>query len=488
MRPPIPLARPLLSSLIAGGLAAGCGQGAERGPGGDERAPTAGDSSVEDASTRRPSVALILIDTLRPDHLQSHGYASETSPFLAELAGRAVVFDNAFSTSSWTAPSTASVFTGLYPNEHGVVAGFRAQSKVVGEEGEGDPDGPDDGPDDGPGAIELITMPGLPTLPELLKAAGYVTHGLATNINIGAELGFDRGFDEFERLHKEPAEGIVARALEWREGLDPAEPYFLYLHLNDVHKPYEGREEFGYAPPAEDGSHEDKVAAYDSEIRYVDHWLERLFEGMGWDDGEAVVMLVSDHGEEFRDHGGWGHRYSLHAEVNDVLMMLYAPGLGVAGGRRAASNVSLIDVRATLLEAAGYGGDELGALAGSGRSLLDLAREPDAPLDRTLFAHRVRGRSDAPLLERKPLWSVVAGRWKLLDNGEKGTVQLFDTRADPAELRDLADERPDVVERLAAELARFREEAVLRKGDTVHLEVDDELLEHLEELGYAGRD
>ena len=460
-RPVAGAARPRLELIAALALACAAPACAPSAP------ADAGDAPAPGAEPRADLV-LILIDTLRPDHLQPYGYEAPTSPFLARLADRAVVFERAFSTSSWTAPATASVFTGLYPNEHGVVAGFRAQRHL------------DEALEE---RLQLVALPAdRATLPELLADAGYATFGLASNINVGSELGFDRGFEQFERLHRAPAAEIVERVLAWRAQLDPERPYFLYLHLNDVHMPYEGRPEFGYEPGAE--GLENQIAAYDSEIRYLDHWLGELDRGMGWAAGrDTFLMLVSDHGEEFLEHGAVGHRFSLHAEVNDVLMMVAAPG--AAAGARVGANASLVDVLPTLLDAAGL--EPPPGLAG--RSLAPLLAAPAAELgERALFAHRVRGKSERPLDERRALWAIVSGPWKLLLDETDGSARLYDTAADPGETEDLAAARPELVERLRAELETFRSETVLHAGSEVEVLVDQELLEHLRELGYAGQE
>ena len=119
---------------------------------------------------RKPNVVLVVIDTLRPDHLGFGGYTRETAPFLAGLAAEGTVFERAFSTSSWTAPSTASIFTGLYPPRHGVVKGFFAHFHGAQEDGLGEPQ-----------ALDLVGLPReYPTLPELFQAEGYRTFALTT--------------------------------------------------------------------------------------------------------------------------------------------------------------------------------------------------------------------------------------------------------------------------------------------------------------------
>ena len=129
---------------------------------------------------QRPNVVVIVLDTLRPDYLGFYGYEKEMAPFLARLANESVVFERAFSTSSWTAPSTSSLFTSLYPPQHGAVEGFMMhQLRTKWREREG---------------TEIIPLNRLPSdralLPEIFQSMGYRTFGIATNVNIGDEIGF----------------------------------------------------------------------------------------------------------------------------------------------------------------------------------------------------------------------------------------------------------------------------------------------------------
>src|SRR5262245_5124877 len=286
---------------------------------------------------RRPNVVLILIDTLRPDHLELCGYERATAPWIAEVGARGAVFPRAYSSSAWTPPATASVFTGLYPTGHGVVHGFETDAWVKKQVEQGQP-------------VE-ITVASMPedhaTLPERLQQAGYRTWGFATNPHITASFGFDRGFDIFHNNSSRSADAVVDRVLERRaELVQDDRPYFLYLHLNDVHKPYHKREPW-YAPGTDERTEE--IAQYDSSVSFVDAELRRLAEGLGWGP-ETVVCLISDHGEGFNEHGFYGHGSSLHTELNRVLMVFAGPD--IAPGLVDA-NASLVDVAPTLLELCG---------------------------------------------------------------------------------------------------------------------------------------
>lgn len=433
-------------------LAAACGSGPERAPG------------------PLPDVVVVLIDTLRRDHLEVYGYERPTAPYLARLAERAVVFDRAYATSSWTAPTTATVFTGLYPPRHGVVLGFNAYGKE-----EEDGGGPEDAEDAEEADLLLSCLPaGLKTLPELLREAGYQTYGIASNVNIMPARGFGRGFDRFERQHKSDALELSQRILAWNTERDPARPAFWYLHFNDVHKPYDRREQW-YVGPAQSGKRDELVALYDSEIGYVDAVLSELAGELGWGD-DTLWVVLADHGEEFEDHGAYGHRFRLFQELVHVPLMIRPPGR-TRGARvdRLVSQIDLLPTVADLLALEVEG-------ARDGRSLVPLLEDPDADLGaRTLFAQRCKPGSD------KTLWAVIQERWKLVSLDTRERPSLYDLDADPRELDDVAREHPDVVAALMERLEVFQRVAPL-ESETLTVEMDEDLRGHLEEMGYAGDD
>ena len=387
----------------------------------------------------RPDIVLVLIDTLRVDHLPTWGYPKDTAPWLSAVADEGLVFEHAWSTSSWTAPSTASVFTGLYPPQHGVILGMQMTETQ------------------GAGTVELNTIPNdIATLPELMKAAGYSTHGVASNINIGDDIGFSRGFDRFVYSPGSPASELAREVAGWKEELD-AGPSFLYLHLNDVHSPYEARSPWYEEPESES---ERMVAAYDSEIAYVDQQLSRLHEHLGWDD--ALLLVVTDHGEEFGDHGRYGHLFQLYRELNQVAIVAHGPGIEPG---RVRAHASLIDILPTLAATAGFEPQGEGIALG-----------PELE-DRRLFAHRHRVLAGQP----EEIWAVIEGDQRLITGPGRPELYALD---DAREQRDLSFERADEVARLQAELEGFRSGLTLR-SEAVSTELDAQELEMLKSLGYV---
>jgi arylsulfatase A-like enzyme len=414
-----------------------------------------------------PDVVLILIDTLRPDHLAFYGYDRPTAPYLASLARGGTVFEHANSTSSWTAPATASVFTGLYPTHHGVTEGFFAHRDRVRALAAA-----------GTATIPLNRLPdGVATVAQVFERAGYRTYGAATNVNVGPDIGFDRGFDRFEYARRVSARRLFERIAPWgAEMASSTRPTFLYLHLNDVHFPYERREPW-YVP--QDDPLADDIAAYDSQIAYVDHQLAALGKAFGWDD-RTLVAVVSDHGEEFGEHGGRRHQRGLHQELTHVVMMLRGPGVPAA---RVAAQVSLVDVLPTLIELAELPAPATGGARRDGRSLVPLMRGDPGVVTafraRALLAHRVsriRG-------SEEQWWATMRAGWKLVVDSDG--AQLYDHARDPFEHHDLAAQEPARTSMLHAALDAMRTGAVRPAQARAAVPLDAGLLQALQALGYV---
>lgn len=427
------------------------------------------------ADVERPNVVLILLDTLRPDHLEVYGYEKETAPWMAEIGARGAVFERAYSSSAWTPPSTASVFTGLYPTGHGLVHGFETSDWVKRQLEQGHDV-----------EIEVAQLPtDHPTLPEHFQNAGYVTMGMATNPHITGMFGFDRGFDRYLARSDEPADKVVDWLLARKDELETSgKPYFLYLHLNDVHLPYDAREPW-YEPGADEQA--DNVARYDSEISYLDNELRRLAESFGWGP-ETLICLVSDHGEAFMEHGYNGHNSSIHSELNRVLMMMAGPGVEPG---RVTANVSLIDVAPTLLQMCGLVGGEMDGISLRRLAAADTrAEESERLAERLLFAHR-RGMSESALESAQNdvgLWSVLRGDWRLILDEVEETEMLFDHANDPLEQSNQLDAKPDLSGELRDILDTFRARGIREAGARARVSMSQELMDELEKMGYAGDD
>lgn len=426
-------------------------------------------SPLESRFAQRPNVVVFLIDTLRPDYLGAYGYPQPTAPFLTKMAKKSVVFEQAFSTSSWTVPSIASLFISAYPHQHGVVQGMMAHREKL------DALGTEEG-----AKLTLNRLPtDVATLAERFNELGYSTYGIAANVNLGTELGFQRGFDKFH-FERGVSARHVHRILEnWKEELSRSKPFLAYVHLNDVHSPFEKRDPY-YQPPPSPDPREVTRAKYLSEIGFVDEYLARTCELLG-DDENTIFVFLSDHGEEFWDHGGTFHGGTLYRELTRVLMMFSSPARGIEP-RRVNVNTSLIDVLPTLVDLAG--GELDSRWKGySLRPVLENAR--DAPAleaklrERTLYAHLAQ-RGNA-----RHRWAAFDGDSYLIETNA-GVNELFD-RSDISQVNDVYRSSPDRARALSTLLADIKEDRGRRDPDTVEVELDQELLETLRSLGYVER-
>jgi arylsulfatase A-like enzyme len=290
------------------------------------------------SNQKNVNVVLVVIDTLRSDHLPFYGYHKNTSPFMWELSKKSIVFKNAFSASSWTSPATASIFTSLYPFQHQVYLGLLAIRNAQKK----DP------------KITVNKIPkGITTITEALKENGYSTYGISDNLNIGARQGFTQGFDDFATFMYKGAptvNGVIKQ--KWGKKLKEKEKYFLYIHYMDPHAPYHPREP--WHKPNED-NRKNRISAYDSEINYVDQYLKELFELFKWQEN-TLLIITSDHGEGLWDHGFMGHGKTLYREEIQVPLLFYLPG-----GTKPElidTNVSTIDIFPTVLELLGLPEDK----------------------------------------------------------------------------------------------------------------------------------
>ena len=310
---------PRLLALLAALLIAACG-GADRSGELDVLTSAEAPVGLEPGLAEGRNVVVIVIDTLRADHLPFYGFERDTAPYLTSLADRGVVFERAWSTSSWTAPATASLFTSTHPNEHGVTMGLKVYRTLEGEHV----------------GLELNRIPeSLDTLPTVMKSLGYRTFGVADNPNIGSFMGFDRGFDEFVNLPKDTRERYGDKLNEvvtgWKDELLAGEPYFLYLHYIEPHSPYRRHDEYLEQPDVVPEDEMMDLDAYASEIRYADERIRELGEMLSWDDN-TLIVFASDHGQAFDEHGHKGHGFYLYNELTQIPLFVHLSGEGAPVG------------------------------------------------------------------------------------------------------------------------------------------------------------
>jgi arylsulfatase A-like enzyme len=416
------------------------------GPGGGEPSP--------------PNVLILLLDTTRADRCGFLGYPRPTTPHLDELAKSSVVYEDCWSTASWTGPSHASLFTGLRPEHHGVF-------------------------NDG----SLALRPEAETLAEILSANGWQTASWSNNPYVSAEFGLTQGFRKDEALHRIPnrtypwARDTHALALKWMlEQRDAKKPFLAFVNDLEPHFPYhpprdvEARfvrpdvpaaavrsirdlvfprslglclGEEAWAP----GEREALSDLYDAEIATLDAEVGTLVDGMraaGLLDRTLLVVL-SDHGEGVGDHGFIEHGIFMYRNLLRVPLVLRLPGQ-FGGGRRVKDVVRIEDVFPTVLETCGVpvpGGVDGRSLRGdtSGRTAIAYDGAYTSWAEK---AARAYPKADLAFL-RTGRRSAFDGRWHLIVDDRERT-ELYDVAADPGELRDVAAAHPDVVARLRAVL------------------------------------
>jgi arylsulfatase A-like enzyme len=416
---------------------------------------------------------LISLDTLRADHLSLYGYPRPTTPFLESLQPRALVFELAIAQFPNTLASHMSIFTGLYPAEHGVYP----------------PSG--------------VLPAGIETLPEAFSRAGFRTAGFTEGGYMRGRPGFRRGFDEWHassRRDPREMERTVARGVEFLRALSDDDRFFLFLHTYAPHAPYAPPDAYRdrywkRADPAgarpsdreltelnERGERlqpdvlEWYVALYDATINYVDDVLADLFaqlEALGLDD-DTTIVVTSDHGEEFQEHGRLAHTQLYHETLRVPLVLVHPDLASGGGGERGARAgrwsglVELVDLAPTLYALAGIAP----RTAPSGR---DLLAAPSAAAD----DDRAWAEAGA---EMRALYRRDGDRvLHLVETAGAGRVELFDVTADPGEQRDVAEERPRDARALRDELDGRRFEP---RSPPVEQELDSATQEELRALGY----
>ncbi len=449
----------------------------------------------------RPDVIVILVDTLRRDHLDYFGYERPTSPDLDRLFDQSYVFTQAYTPSTWTVPSVASLFTGIYPSSHGITTGIHKLSQE------------------------------LPTLAEHFRTYGYRTGAMIGNQILVSRNGFLQGFDSFfpadppfwcrvmrtafERVAQQLTRPSSARSggrlnVEARAWLErtAGEPRFLYIHYIEPHSAYEPHPRYRDAvapgvpqgpvnpPMFQDYRHElggrdcndwecvenpptltpqdlaGMVASYDGEVRRTDAYvgtLVRFLGELGMLD-RCHIIFCADHGEEFFDHRGWFHGNSIYEEMTGCPLAYRPPG-GLPAPVRIARPVAQLDLIRTLFTILGmesmpmHQGREIPELLGAA---------PPAPAP--------------PVLSELPpyLFSLRQGDWKIVQRGPTDSPEwrLFNLRSDPGEQENLASAHPDTLRMMRGwlqDIVATHARSLVRPGVITD---DPEMLRNLRNLGY----
>jgi arylsulfatase A-like enzyme len=352
-----------------------------------------------------PNVILIVPDALRADHLGCYGYGRPTSPQIDKFAAEALLFEKAMSNSPWTKPSIGSVFTSMYPYEHKA----------------------------------FFWMDNLPderlTLAEVFRNRNYATFAIQTNPSITEKHNFKQGFQYYRETVLEKGEVVTSSFNTWIKK-HKKKPFFAYLHYMDTHVPYNAPQEFSQIFGLKDDtlfipgefktidvrllgemglSKHDKqslVNLYDAAIKYFDSNFAKIVDNLRKLGilNKTIIILTSDHGEEFWEHDGFAHGHTVYNELLHVPLIIgYSPHLPK---RHIKSYVQLLDLFPTILSLAGIKNDsEL-----RGRDLTSVSFANKKINEEILFEGILYGS------EKK---GIIKNGWKLIENTGKKNKGTF---------------------------------------------------------------
>jgi arylsulfatase A-like enzyme len=375
-----------MAALLVLGLVA-CSGGGPEGPG----------EAVDFVTTGRPSLLLITLDTTRADALEPYGADAAETPALSALADEGIVFEHAVAVASITAPTHASLLTGLYPRRHGLRNNL---SHHLGDD--------------------------IPSLAEWFSAAGYRTAAFVSAIVLESRYGLDRGFEVYDDAltsasagpapwtpTERPAEATADRALAWLDALGGDDPFFLWVHFYDPHLPY--------SPPSP-WAERFRDRPYAGEVAYMDSQIGRLLKHPRAAADDVIVTAIGDHGEGLGEHGEEAHGLLVYESTIRVPWILKLPG-GPAGVRIAAP-ISQVDLVPTIAEMVNFE-PGAGSEALEGRSLLPLLRGDEWTAERLLFAE-----SEVPFFTYgwSRLRTVRRGTLKYID---APVEEVYDLQTDP---------------------------------------------------------
>jgi arylsulfatase A-like enzyme len=461
---------------------------------GTQKAGDSPDPLLVEGSARGSNLIWFVIDAQRADHLGCYGYPKDTSPYIDEFATRSILFRNAMAQETYTQASVPSFFTSTYPVFHRVLYNHPE--------------------------IDILA-PELVTIAEILARENYFTAAFVFNPHLKSKYGFDQGFDLYDdnpagfddRLPQhekyETAAKIHEKVAKLLQAVT-ARPIFLYLHYRDVHSPYAPPPPYHemFFPSSRDpdtdlpllekprrSTVDLHLSQYDGEIRYTDGFIKKtmaLLEEHSITEKNSIIIITSDHGEEFfdphpGDSGGIFHGRTLHREQMHVPLIVSVPGIQL-GKQVFDSHVELVDLVPTIVDLLEIDTGELQQLQGS--SLLPMiisGRE----LSRMVYAggNHLRG-------------AVIKDGWKYYRNDAAKKAdrssclaqpspdqeisfreELYDVRADPHETKNLIAEHPEIASELRDALHTVEEEFG-RAGTHRAIGLDEMTREQLEALGY----
>jgi len=421
-------------------------------------------SNLPQAKDFAPNVLMIVVDTLRADHLSLQGYDRNTDPNMTRIAREGVMFENAYATSSWTLTAHASLFTGRWPYEHKADGGRSLDDTY-------------------------------PTIAEALSSRGYRTGAFNGNFEtVTKHWGFARGFSHFEDYYRTipqlAVSSVYGRFMEyyvfhkvfnmeysidrrWAPGINQSalnwidqnneKPFFVFINYFDVHAPYISQDRGMFSDMANPGGLvntdwttaniynpktpeqiQGEIDAYDGGIYYTDQQIQNLLNELDKHDvlDNTIVIITSDHGELFGEHGLWEHHNSLYKPVIHVPLIIWEPGT-VPQGVRIPTVVSNVSLPVTILNMLGYQDQT----EFPGPSLVSLWTDPNSaaqwpdPIAEMAESSWVNPNH---LSINGDMVSVISNDWQYIEHEING-VELYDMNNDPDQLSNLAEEKPTVL-------------------------------------------
>ncbi|MGA1869110.1 MAG: sulfatase [bacterium] len=427
-------------------------------------------------SHKKSSIIIILIDALRKDHLSCYGYGRNTSPNIDKFASEAIKFDNCVSTCSWTSPSVASLFTSLYVSSHGLMTHSNKDTDIL--------------------PLELVT------LAELLKENGYATAAFVANRWIREEFNYNQGFDLFKQVgtsFRPSAATVREKAIAWLHS-KPNKPFFLYLHFMDVHGPYlppypyntlftsetqrelslEEYEKLRYLKIQNQTDLNFYINQYDGGIKYCDYHIGKILNYLR-EEGlfkEAAIIITSDHGEAFFEHGACDHGFTLYNEEINVPLFLKLPASCDA---IIMQNIKtqLIDLGVTIAHLIGatfpYKVDGINLITKNTQADNGQRRK------RLYSEEYMKGFPKIAMIEK--------GMKYIFHSAEKRIVEVFDLNEDQGELNNMMNAHNHIsYEHIEKDISEWSTMKNNWKMKTIKEQqkavIDPDTLEHLKSLGY----
>ena len=428
-----------------------------------------------------PNIVLIVIDCLRPDHLGCYNYTRDTSPAIDDLAKNGVLFQNAYSCAPWTKPSVASIFTSIYPNEHGVIN------------------------------FNDILPDGVVTIAEFLKNKGYYTSFFnGGNFCIGKHFNFSQGFDYYCMLPYKSfkATGLTNNFMEQISRIYPKK-FFAYIHYMEPHNPYNKnsynnlftKQPLSYLQPGvdyvsswhirimtnndrmpeEDMSH--VISLYDAQIRFVDESIKRIVAFLKEKNifDNTLIIITSDHGEEFWEHNNYEHGHTLYNELLHVPLIISGNKLKPAVTTKMAG---LMDLFPSILDFADIKGDRSFCRGISMKK--EMHGERDKSQRPFFFTSTLYGDEKYSLIKDNMKIilnsSETKNKERLYGYSSTDSIEIYNLLKDPEEQHNLVGADQKTLSLLKKELQEFR--ALNSKFEDTEFVIDNDLKNKLEAIGY----